>query len=240
MSPARPGRPCSRRRSARASWVNWYGRSPAISSSWPKRASSNDSVTASVSVNVVTIPSTDSNVAAASVRPAAGRLISRGGRERVAAGQHLDPSGGGGLDLGHGEVLEDDAGDLDQVTGGQPDRTGARAVDGHALGGRRVAVGIGVLLLHEEPAEGVAGGVRRGDDALDEGPVDRGPDWSRRHPAPPRSARAGGPGPTPATGVVAPASSTSVSARSASPDWHGVGDGDGDRARGTRQCRCRR
>ena len=61
--------------------MNWYGRPPAISSSWPKRASSNDSVTASVSVNVVNIPSTDSNVAAASVRPAAGRLIS------VAVGQ---------------------------------------------------------------------------------------------------------------------------------------------------------
>ncbi len=56
------------------SWVNWKGRPPAVSTRRPKRASSKYSLTANVWGIVTRIPSTGSNVAAARVEPAAGRL----------------------------------------------------------------------------------------------------------------------------------------------------------------------
>ena len=53
-------------------WVNWYGRSPLVSSICPKRASSKCSVTVSSVVNVAIIPSTDSNASGSFVETAAG------------------------------------------------------------------------------------------------------------------------------------------------------------------------
>ena len=136
-----------RRRSARA------GRSG---------ASSKYSVTLSVSVNVVSIPSNGSYVAAASAR--------RGGRQARSA-VAVGSAGAAGRAPSTRPVAVPSIWVMRRTRRRPVTRTRSPAVrptgqapaadDEHALGGRRVAVAVGVLLLDEEAAERVAGGVRR-------------------------------------------------------------------------------
>ena len=54
------------------SWVNWYGCSSTVKTTWPYRASSKCSLTTRVSGNVAIMPSTDSKAAGSRVDAVAG------------------------------------------------------------------------------------------------------------------------------------------------------------------------
>jgi hypothetical protein len=106
---------------------------------------------------VTTMPSTASKVSASRVEPEAGKGTS------TAVGSAC----GGDVELGHAGELGGGAGGLHPVAGRELARAGAAAEDEQSLGGLRVGVGIGVLLLHEEAVEHVPALEQRGDDRLD-------------------------------------------------------------------------
>ena len=132
------------------------------------------------------MPSVDSNVAAPVVGRRRGQVDGRRGGQRVAGGEHGDPTvdrlGG---DLRRAAELAGPALDAHEVARCEIGAA-APAEHEHALRRRRVAVGVAVLLLDEEPVGHVLERQLGGDDRLD-GDVLAGDRASRRpNPGPPR------------------------------------------------------